>query len=284
MTSLVTGAARDDLESAFSTLASAVKKAVPLPAAAPSSNDPMTRLEEVFAAAATTAMASRTPFVYAVSGDVDRGAVQSLAERHFDFRFNESEPDAPVYSATKDAEITIAEPKAQAAIGFMATAPAAGLKESLATKIALYVLSHGYEGRLGKEAVSRQGLAYYIDARYRAGVSGGLVTLAAGVDPGKQGALRTVMKSEIARLSSEPPTDAEIAEAKRHLIGRKISAAQSNAEIARALIDDFIAVGAPETPAALAARLETVTRADVVKAAAGLASGAVVTIRVGGVE
>ena len=77
----------------------------------------------------------------------------------------------------------------------------------------------------------------------------------------------------------EPPTDAEIAEAKRHLLGRKISAAQSNEEIAGAMIRDFLAVGRPESAEEFAARLDAVTREDVLNAVDTLQKGAVVTVR-----
>ena len=113
---------------------------------------------------------------------------------------------------------------------------------------------------------------------------GGLVMIATGVDSGKVEAFRDLMKSEIARLKTEPPTDAEIAEAKRHLLGRKISAAQSNEEIAEAMLKDFLAVGRPESAEEFAAGLERVTREDVLNALDALQKGAVVTVRGEGVN
>ena len=145
-------------------------------------------------------------------------------------------------------------------------------------------MSHGYEGRLGKEAISRRGLAYYIDASFRPWLSSGVVTLAAGIDPGKVDAFKALLKSEVARLHAEPPTDAEIAEAKRHLIGRKISAAQSNGEIAEALIRDVLATGGPESAAAFAARLDQVTRTDVLNAVKALQNRPAVTVCAPGVN
>lgn len=242
----------------------------------------MTRLEEIFTSFAAPESGQGAPFALAVSGDLEEDTVARLAEAHF--TFGGATGATGIAQPAGDIEVVIDKPKAQAAVGYAAAAAAAGDKASLAMEIALYILSHGYEGRLGKEAISRRGLAYYIDAQYRAGAKGGLVTLAAGVDPGKLDAFRTVMKSEIARLAAEPPTEAEIAEAKRHLNGRKISAAQSNAELADALLRDFIAVGRPESPAALAARLAATSRDDVLDAVADLARGSVVTIRFGGVK
>ena len=54
--------------------------------------------------------------------------------------------------------------------------------DALAWRLALYVLSHHYEGRLGAEAISNRGLVYYIGAKYRASPTAGLITLQTGVD------------------------------------------------------------------------------------------------------
>lgn len=282
----------DKAEEAFKEIVIALKSAEEL-VIAPPSDDPVTRLEQVFVSFSTLAWDGRpapklSPFIStaAVSGDIETDQARAAVESHFPrrdpgFRIHFGKaPPAP----SKDIEIIIDKPLAQAAVGYVAAAPAASQKAALATRIALYVLQHGYEGRLGKEAISRQGLAYYVDAQYRAGRSGGLVTLAAGVDADKVDAFRAVLKAEITRLKSEPPSDSEIAEAKRHLLGRKISAAQSNGEIVDALLRDYLAAGGPETPEAFASRLETIAREDVLSAAAALAAGAVVTVRVGGVD
>ncbi|MFZ5615874.1 MAG: M16 family metallopeptidase [Pseudomonadota bacterium] len=308
MTSISASAMSAQAETVFAGVADAISEAKETTLSAPSSDDPMTRLEEVFSSFASSEERKAAPFIIAVSGDIDRQTAESLAERRLGELFSahpgeSRDPGAGSPSGdppkekmdpgfrrdergddAHDIDVVIAQPKAQTAVGYVLAAPAAGDKAALAMQIALYVLSHGYEGRLGKEAISRQGLAYYIDAQYRAGPKGGLVTLAAGVDPEKLNAFRDTMKAEIARLSAEPPSDAEIAEARRHLIGRKISAAQSNEEIADALIRDFLAVGRPESADELAARLAKVAREDVLNAAEALQNGAVVTVRVGSVE
>jgi len=274
---------------AFEAMARMIGAATHKEASAQSGN-PLARLEEYFSKIASVrsdgGRKQAEPFVklIAVSGKSDPDSAKSALLRSFSrrgdtaSRFRERSPPFP----EKDVVIRIDRPLTQEAIGFVSEAPDRG--QALATNIALYVLSHGYEGRLGKEAITRRGLAYYIDARYRAAPAGGLVTLAAGVDPEKVDAFRDLMKAEIARLKSEPPTDGEIAEAKRHLLGRKISAAQSNAEIAEALIRDFLAVGRPESAEAFAARLDGVTREDVMRSVDALQKGAVVTVRGRGVD
>lgn len=248
-----------------------------------SSEDPLTRIEEIFSAAYAQPQRPKRALVGVVSGDIGDAAARSLGDE-----LPQGDP-APYSSLSlpgnsTDIDVVLAVRKAQHAVGYMAAAPAAGSPAALATEIALYVLSHGYEGRLGREAISRRGLVYYIDTQYRAGPGGGAVTIAAGVDPGKVDAFRALLKSEIARLRSEPPSEAEIDEARRHLQGRKISAAQSNEEIADALIRDFLATGGPESAVAFAARLDKVSRADVLNAIEALQKGAVVTVRGEGVD
>lgn len=248
-----------------------------------SSEDPLTRIEEVFSAAYAQPQRPKRALVGVVSGDIGDAAARSLGDE-----LPQGDP-APYSSLSlpgnsTDIDVVLAAQKAQHAVGYMAAAPAAGSPAALATEIALYILSHGYEGRLGREAISRRGLVYYIDTQYRAGPGGGAVTIAAGVDPGKVDAFRALLKSEIARLRSEPPSEAEIVEARRHLQGRKISAAQSNEEIADALIRDFLATGGPESAVEFAARLDKVSREDLLDAIEALQKGAVVTVRGEGVD
>lgn len=281
-----------DFELAFQKIAREIRAAKEHIAGSPS-YDPLTRLEEVFSSLSTSRgddpLAPKPEFpagvrMIAVSGDIDADAVKKALTENFPDRGDTIIDVASKRPAFPDDDIDIAvdKPLAQYAVGYIAEAPDAA--RALSTDIALYILSHGYEGRLGKEAISRRGLAYYIDTQYRAGPGSGAVTIAAGVDPGKVDAFRALLKSEITRLSAAPPTDAEIAEAKRHLLGRKISAAQSNEEIADALIHDFFATGGPESAEAFAVRLDKVSREDVLDAARALQKGAVVTIRGKGVD
>ncbi len=283
LTSISASAVSDRPDDAYADILQAIAAAKPSIAAAAPSSDPMTRLEDVFAAAFPANRAAKNIVVAAVSGETDCDAVKRFADA-LPARAAAPQNVAPPILPPSDIDIVLDEPKAQNAVGYMAAAPAANDEGALAMRIALYVISHGYEGRLGKEAITRRGLAYYIDAQYLAGADGGIVTLSSGVDPDKTDAFRALMKTEISRLQSEPPTDAEIAEAKKHLIGRKISGSQSNAEIADALVRDFLAAGAAESPTALAGRLENVDRQNVLDAIKALQNGVVVTVRGGGVD
>ena len=277
LTSLSVSGASSDADRLLTEAFAAIERAVPAAQESPASQDPLGRVDEIFAGI-SSAPEQGGLLAIALSGAVASDVVAPAGYARF------ASTATPVRLPDDDIEITLDEPKAQHAVGYAAAAPAADSVDSLASQIALYVLSHGYAGRLGVEAISRRGLAYYIDAQYRAGIGGGLVTIATGVDPDKVEAFRDLMKAEIARLKTEPPTDAEIDEAKRHLLGRKISAAQSNEEIAEAMLKDFLAVGRPESAEEFAERLSKVTRQDVLNAIETLQKGAVVTVRGAGVD
>ena len=108
----------------------------------------------------------------------------------------------------------------------------------------LYVLSHGYEGRLGVEAISRRGLGLLHrcpvpDRRHeRAGIAG---------DRGRPLQARRNARPAWQRCCrawpATPPTAIELDEAKSHLIGRRSTAAQSNDEVSAALIDEWVGTG-----------------------------------------
>ncbi|MEQ8936131.1 MAG: insulinase family protein, partial [Amphiplicatus sp.] len=167
-----------------------------------------------------------------------------------------------------------------AALGYAARAPGGGGTDALAWRIALYILSHEYGGRLGAEAISRRGLLYYIGADYAADASTGWITLSMHVDTEKLGAMRNLLEAELQRLVTSPPTAAEIEEAKRHLVGRRISAAQSNKEIAEALAAEWLALGTVRGPGELAAALADITREDVLSILPAFTAGGILAVNV----
>lgn len=207
-------------------------------------NDPYTRVEQIFTARFATAETPEkaAPAFIAVSGPADPENFKKAIEHVLGGGAGER-PSVSLVPSTGDIHVHIAEEKAQLALGYMAAASGLETDEAIVWRLALYIFAHGYGGRLGEEAISDQGLAYYIGAEYRGGKDAGLITLNIGVDPDKQQALLEVLKAELARMVSEPPSEAELAEAKRHLIGRKISAAQSNDEITAALARDWAGPG-----------------------------------------
>jgi predicted Zn-dependent peptidase len=167
---------------------------------------------------------------------------------------------------------------AQAQWGYIAAAPGPGEAAADAWRLLLYILSHDYEGRLGRKAISEAGLAYYIDSQYRSDGTNAWVTLSTGVDPEKLGAFQELFDRELARLQSEPPTVPEVEEAKQHLLGRYRSAAQSNGELTQRLAREWLWYGDLQSYEKLEARLSRVGWDDVLRAVEGLRGGLRITV------
>ena len=246
------------------------------------SNDPSTRLNQILASRfkAPEKSAAPTPVFAAIAGDIEATA----AAEKFTTALGAPRPinlQTNLRPSTGDITVSIPDEKAQAALGYMATAPARSDPQALAWEMALYLFAHDYGGRLGDEAISKRGLAYYIGADYRGGSLGdGLVTLAIGVDPAKQDALEALIRAELDRFVTEPPTETELAEAKRHLIGRRISAAQSNEEVTAALAEIWVSHGMMDAED-YAAAVNAVTLDQLHKILPAFAGGDMIIIKTG---
>jgi predicted Zn-dependent peptidase len=143
----------------------------------------------------------------------------------------------------------------------------------------LYVLSHGYEGRLGVEAISRRGLVYYIDTEYLTDGTSGRVSLAIGVDPVKLDAMRELLNETLKGLAENPPTEAEVAEAGAHLLGRRQTAAQSNEEISARLIEEWVGRGRLLSDEEFAAAVNSVSKQDLEKVIPAFLTGTTIVVK-----
>jgi predicted Zn-dependent peptidase len=267
------------IDSAAALLSSPAK---PVPAA-PDSVDPETRLEQTFARfmhpERNPTTARTGPVLIVVAGDVDAQA--TVAE--LDKAFADLSPSVPTRHAAAgpelaDTAVHLGVPLAQAEVGYLVPAPGPAEGMADAWRLSLYALCHDYEGRLGKRAISDTGLAYFLDCRYRSDGTRAWITVAAGVDPSKLDAFRAVLAEELERLASEPPTEDEIAEAKRFLIGRRESAAQSNAELSTMLARQWLWYGRIVPADALERRLSPVQRDAVTDAARQFTRGATIVV------
>jgi len=261
----------------------ALTTATPAPSTA-EVEDPAARLElafdEVLAVAVPAVPAA--PSVIALVGDLRIEDVVPALERHFgdltparaEMRKPEAGPD--------EKQIGLAVTKAQAQLGYVVAAPPPSDPDWFAWRMLLYVLSHGYEGRLGVEAITRRGLVYYIDSQYLSDGEHGRITLAIGVDPAKLDAMRELFHDTLRGLADTPPSEDEVVEARAHLRGRRLSAAQSNSEISAALLEEWIGRGRWLSKDEFEAALAAVTRHDVERVIPAFISGT--TIVVGGTE
>lgn len=251
--------------------------------AGPLSVDPETRLEETFAGimsgGATLVPGSNSPVLVVVSGDVEvTEALAALEARFGDFEPASVEEQPSGNFVSNDVEVHLGVPVAQAQLGYVVPAPGPDDEDALAWQLLRYILSHGYEGRLGKEAISNRGLAYYIDSGYRSDGRNGWITLSVGVDPENIPPLKTLLEEELVRLRKEPPAAGEIEEARQHFLGRAKSAAQSNEELAARLAEQWLWYGDTLTPPDLERRLRAVSRQDVLNAVPAFIDGVTVVV------
>lgn len=244
------------------------------------SSDPESRLEQAMMEfmSSVPGQGLQAPAVILAAGDLQAGA----AFEALNAAFGDLKP-GPVGTGTNSVKrepavaIQLGKPIAQAQLGYLFPAPPPDDPEANAYRLMLYILSHAYEGRLGKKAISDRGLVYYIDSHYRSDGRSAWVTMATGVDPQKLPAMQSLLQSEIARLASEPPTNAEIAEARQHLVGRARSAAQSNEELTADLARQWIWYGQLQSPEELQSALAQVSDEQVRATAAAFARGTVIT-------
>ena len=179
----------------------------------------------------------------------------------------------------RNLEIELPMAKAQAQLGYVVAAPPPTDSDWFAWRMLLYTLSHGYEGRLGVEAISRRGLVYYVDAQYLNDGTNGRASLAIGVDPAKLDAMRDLLAETLHGLAESPPTEVELAEAKSHLLGRRLTAAQSNEEVSAALVDEWIGHGRLLSEEEFAAAVNAVSRKDLERIIPAFLAGTTIVVK-----
>ncbi|MDA0681014.1 MAG: insulinase family protein [Proteobacteria bacterium] len=244
------------------------------------SDDPEARLEQTFERHMMATHAIEVaPALIVVSGNVDVDECFAILDRNFGDSTAKQAFARPAETIDNGQLIVrLGHPVAQAQLGYIVNAPGPRAARYDAIRILQYILSHGYEGRLGKEAISNRGLAYYVDNRYHSDGSNAWVTLGIGVDPQKIDALKTLMASEFRRLLDEPPTIEEFEEAKSYFLGRSKSAAQSNEELANELARQWVWHGDANTGQALERRLAALTHQDVLDVVSAFTNGLTIIV------
>lgn len=248
----------------------------------PPSGDPETRLQQMMGEQIGVKPASALrPIALVISGAVNEMAALRLSEQRFG---NVKPGPVPVHGTSQVAGqrivVTIDEPRSQGALGYIVAAPLPATRQGLAWRMLLYILTHDYSGRLGRSAITDKGLAYHIYSSYRTDGSQGWATIWTGVDPDRADALEAEFRNQLARLVSEPPTPAEVDAARQHLLGRDLSGAQTNDEIADKLVRTFVETGGLRTHDQLKAMLDAVTPDEVRAAALGFSKGSILRVDV----
>jgi predicted Zn-dependent peptidase len=146
----------------------------------------------------------------------------------------------------------------------------------------LYVLTHDYSGRLGRSAITDKGIIYHIYSSVRTDGARSWATISTGVDPGKADAMEAELRAQLAMLVSQPPSPSEVDAARNHLLGRDLTAAQSNEELAAKLAREFVETGGLRSHEQLREQLRSITTADLARLAPALANGTLIRVDVGG--
>jgi zinc protease len=254
------------------------------PASAESkSDDPETRLQQLIAAQIgdPTGRNGRHLAVI-VSGNI----ATSTAFGKLEQKLGQAAPGkiGPSPSPTRGPNVVrerIAKPLSQGGLGYVVDGPQPGTREALAWQMMLYVLTHDYSGRLGRSAITEKGLVYHIYSSLRTNGRQTWATIWTGVDPDKADAMEIELRTQIATLASEPPTAAEIEAARNHILGRDVTAAQSNDELATKLMREFVETGGVRSHEQLRLVLKTITARDLAKAAKTFTKGTILRVDVG---
>lgn len=249
------------------------------------SEDPAPRLQQLIASQmAPSTNGAPTPLAVIVSGNIEADTAFAALEEHLGRTAAGKLADASLPAPAHRPKIVregIAKPLSQGALGYVVEAPAPGTREALVWRMLLYVLTHDYSGRLGRSAIGDKGIVYYIGSGLRTDGRRSWATVSTGVDPDKVDAMEAELRAQLARLVSEPPTAAEVDAARNHLLGRDLTAAQSNDELAAKLAREFVETGGLRSHEQLRAQLQTVTPADLAGAARAFGDGTIIRVDVG---
>jgi hypothetical protein len=246
-------------------------------------DDPVTRVEQIILEQiGIRPNGIPAPVAAIVSGNVDaRMAFEVLEQRLGRLVPAPISPNPSARAGPKSVRERIAKPLAQGGIGYVVEGPAPGTREALAWRMLLYVLTHDYSGRLGRSAIGSKGLVYYIGSSVRTNGRRSWATISIGVDPDKADAMEAELRAQLAELARRPPSADETEAARNHLLGRDLTAAQSNEELTAKLAREFVETGGLRSHEELRRQLATIEPADLAKLAPALANGTLIRVDVG---
>jgi predicted Zn-dependent peptidase len=250
----------------------------------PGSGDPATRLQQLIVSQIVSGQAQTpAPVAVIVSGNVDSGQAFASLEKHFGRTVpgKRNATSSPQLTTQRFVRERIDKPFAQGGLGYVVQGPTAGTRHALAWRMLLYVLTHDYSGRLGNTAIRDKGLVYHIYSLLRTGGHRTWATISTGVDPDQADAMEAELMAQLARLATDPPTQEETDAARNHLLGRDLTAAQSNDELAAKLARQFNETGGLRSHDQLRAILDTITPADLAALAPLFANGTMLRVDVG---
>ena len=182
-------------------------------------------------------------------GDIDPDGAVELADRVFSDWKTPSPPplDLPVVvpRTTRERVVIPMMHKTQADVAY-------GFVTILRSDPAYYAYlvmnnilgQYSMGGRLGESIRERQGMAYYAFSALDADVVRGPLVVRAGVNPSNVDRTIASIDEELTRMAEDGPTEQELSESKRYLVGSMPRRLETNAGIARFLqAAEFFSLG-----------------------------------------
>lgn len=171
--------------------------------------------------------------VLAIFGDITPDAARALAERHLGRtprdlpparEFRASDPRLPARSVRR-------LPRQQAIIlsGFRGVDLRDPRRDALEV---LKTAMSGLSSELGDQVREKRGLAYYVGAYQRTDIEAGHFVIYAGTREDAVAGVEQIMSNEVARITREGLTDAELSRARNELIAAHDMSLQDNMELA----------------------------------------------------
>ena len=205
--------------------------------------------------------------VVSAAGAVDEDDLLRLAERDF----GHTADDAAAPPSLQPASFTggrraVAKPLEQANLVLLLPAVSVADEAYFALRLLAEILGGGMASRLFQEARENRGLAYAIDAYSETYADAGVLGVFAGCAAKDAAELAKVAAGEIAGML-KPVPDAELARAKAQLKGAMFMGREGALARAEQAAGQVLLFGRTLEPAEVAAEVDAVTPADLVKLA-----------------
>lgn len=202
--------------------------------------------------------------VVAAAGAVDEAHLLALAERDFGAAAEPPAEAPPELAAFAGGLKPVARKLEQANIVFLLPAVSTADPDYFALRLLAEILGGGMASRLFQEAREKRGLAYAIDAYSETYADVGVLGVYAGCAAGDADELAQVAAGEIAGMTTAVG-DAELARAKAQLKGAMFMGREGALARAEQAAAHVLMFGRTLGPDELAAQVDAVTPADLVR-------------------
>jgi predicted Zn-dependent peptidase len=220
--------------------------------------------------------------VVGLGGAVTDALVDDVSERFANLPARPTPPPPAAPQPARDAPVVVVERREsdQAHLVLGVGGYPIGHADRYVTSVLQTILGGGMSSRLFTEVRERRGLAYYVFAHHAAYTDAGTLVVQAGVDTSRITLAVETIWRELRRVAAEPVDDAELAKAKRYLVGRTVLGVEDpRGMILHGLRRTLLEGRAAELDEVFAG-IDAVTADDVVRVASNLVRASDATLAV----